>query len=168
MKTYIKKHPKTHTYLSLGKVVGWYSVWNTGQPLSTGVQATREGIKECTLSPTRTQKTHIHALKTARTDIHRDSLMCNFILLVKALTFPEEWGKGVCSGCEWAHFFTVQESQSFRWHTLNGCQTSPVFQDGTQLWIKWQCSLTLRANTSQWAWIRLEAWICLSAVHKQK
>lgn len=92
----IQETPKdTHTYsisLSLGKVVGWHE--NTVQPLSTGVQATREGRKDCTLSLT---NTHTYKrMHTARTDTHGDSLTCNF-----GLEISRRIGvKGACSGSE--------------------------------------------------------------------
>lgn len=135
---------RVHSYVSL--LVKWWvgtQRENTGQAFRTGVQATREGRKECTLPHTHTHST---AHRTAGTDINGDSLTCSFILLAfKALTFPEEWGKWVCAAAVSEPNFLQFRSPSLSGEalTLDGCQTSAVFQDGTQLWMKGQRSLTL-------------------------
>lgn len=90
--------------------------------------------------------THSTAHRTAGTDINGDSLTCSFILLAfKALTFPEEWGKWTCAVAVSEPNFLQFRSPglSGETFTLDGCQTSAVFRDGTQLWMKGQRSLTL-------------------------
>lgn len=80
--------------------------------------------------------THSTAHRTAGTDINGDSLTCSFILLAfKALTFPEEWGKWVCAAAVSEPNFLQFRTPSLSGEalTLDGCQTSAVFQDGTQL-----------------------------------
>ena len=137
---------RVHLYVSL-LVKWWVGTQLKHRPGSQNWCPSNQRGQKRVYAPSHTHThTHSTAHRTAGTDINGDSLTCSFILLAfSALTFPEEWGKWVCAAAVSEPNFLQFRSPSLSGETLilDGCQTSAVFQDGTQLWTKGQRSLTL-------------------------